>query len=62
MTFVILERFVGFLGTVVHLQTFPVAIGYLIMIFLSPLWRRFVQPLQLNMVCLRINSRELEST
>ena len=43
------------MSTIVNLQTFPVAIGYLIMVFLSPLWRRLVQPFQLNMVMVVYN-------
>ncbi|XP_028402198.1 elongation of very long chain fatty acids protein 4-like [Dendronephthya gigantea] len=49
------DRFVIFLGTLVNLQTFGVAVGYLIMVFLSPLWRKYVKPLQLNMVMVVYN-------
>lgn len=49
------ERFLGFLERIVNLQAFPFAVAYVIMVLLSPMWRKLVRPFQLNMVMVIYN-------
>ncbi|XP_046863671.1 elongation of very long chain fatty acids protein 4-like isoform X2 [Xenia sp. Carnegie-2017] len=48
-------KYLNFLWRIVNLQTFPIAIGYLVMIFLSPVWRKTVRPLKLNLLMVIYN-------
>ena len=48
------EKYLTFLKAVIGLQSFPVAVFYMVLIPTSLLWRKFTSPLGLQKVRLRI--------